>query len=78
MTKPKLVDTELAATYWHMLNKPDTPISLIRQRDLKAAKRALYDLCKRGQLTNHGAKARGQARWDLAELHQVAKGRRVQ
>lgn len=77
MTPSKLVNTELAATYWHMLNKPDTPISLIRQRDLKAAKRALYDLCKRGQLTNHGAKARGQARWDLDELHRVAKARNI-
>lgn len=73
----KLVDTEIAAVYWVMLDRPDKPISLVTQRDMKRARRQIYDLCKRGQLTNHGAKARGQARWDLAELHRVAKARSI-
>ena len=73
----KLVDTELAAVYWVMLDRPDKPISLVTERDMKRARRHIYELCKRGQLTNHGAKARGQARWDLAELHRVAQGRNI-
>ena len=77
MTKQKLVDTELAATYWAMLSKPDRPISLITHAELKRARRQIYELCKNGHITNHGARARGQARWDLAELHRIAQDRNI-
>ena len=77
MSKQKLVDTELAATYWVMLNRPDVPVSSITARDLKRARRQVYELCKLGLITNHGARARGQARWDLDELHRVAKDRNI-
>lgn len=77
MAKQRLVDTGLAATYWAMLNNPDVPISDISTRDLNKARRQVYELAKLGHITNHGARARGQARWDLGELHRVYKARSI-
>ena len=72
MTQRKLtVDTELAAIYWTMLHRPGEPISLVSQQDIAKAKRVIYDLAKQGKIKNHGDQARGQALWDLTELHRV-------
>lgn len=67
----KTVQTELAAIYWVMLHRPGVNITLITKAEEAQAKRTIYDLCKQQKITNYGDHARGQALWDLVELHKV-------
>lgn len=74
---PKLVDSELAAIYWTMLNRPGETVSHVTQGDIARAKRVIYDMAKTGKITNYGGNYGGQARWDLVELHRVYNARRT-
>lgn len=67
----RLADTDTAALYLLMRERPEEPIQAFTQAELYRARRKLYRLAAAGRLTNHGGETRGSARWDLVELHSV-------
>lgn len=68
--KPKgpLVTTDLAATYIIMISAGERVV-LMRENDIKAAKRRVWNAARDGKLTRYGGTGKGEARWCLKEVH---------
>ncbi|MFE6846552.1 hypothetical protein [Streptomyces sp. NPDC057686] len=66
----KLVETELAAIYILRIQKPGV-LQLFREADIARAKRAIYNAARDGKIKRHGGSTKGQALWNLVELHKV-------
>ncbi|WP_435196350.1 hypothetical protein [Streptomyces sioyaensis] len=67
--KPTLVGTELAALYALMLADPENKIQLFRESEVDNMRRRIYNAARDHKLTRHGGSGRGEARWDLNEIH---------
>ncbi|MFT2016305.1 hypothetical protein ACMA1D_10745 [Streptomyces sp. 796.1] len=58
-----LVDTEAAAVYVQWVFEEQVPLETVRRR--------IYNLARDGKLTRYGRPGKGNARWDLLQIHEV-------
>lgn len=63
------VSTDLAAIY--MLRVQQNGNNVFMQSEINQTKQKIYNLHRDGKLKNHGGRLRGEAKWDLIELHRV-------